>query len=143
MTETTSVTEKGVGWLAFASVMLGLTGFLNVIVGLVALAKADYLVDDLLFSNLDVWGAFFVAWGVLQIVASGALLSGKKYWAAYLGIFTAFANVVAQLGFLKAFPAWSIIIISLDVLVIYAIMAYGGGFSTPEGYWERGSGGRA
>jgi hypothetical protein len=34
-------------------------------------------------------------------------------------------NAITQLGFLAAYPVWSILIIALDVLVIYALIVHG------------------
>jgi hypothetical protein len=119
------VAAPGYGWVTFAAVMLGLVGVFNVIDGIVAVAKDDYVLDDLLFSDLTAWGWFFIIWGAIQIAASIALLSGAL-WATAVGIATAFLNAIAQLSWLRHYPVWSIIIIAIDVLVIYALAVYGG-----------------
>ena len=116
---------RGYGWIAFAAVLLALAGVFNIVDGLAAVAKDNYVVDDLLFGSLDAWGWFFIIWGVIQVVAAFAIISGQV-WAALVGITTAFFNAIAQLAWLKHFPVWSTIIIAIDVLVIYGLTVYGG-----------------
>jgi len=116
---------RGYGWITFAAVLLALVGIFNVVDGIVAVAKDDYVLDDLLFGSLTAWGWFFIAWGALQVFAAFALLSGSV-WATIVGLTTAFLNAIAQLAWLRHFPIWSVIIITLDVLVIYGLTVYGG-----------------
>ena len=66
----------GAGWLGFAGIMLVLVGFFNVIDGISAISGSKYVVNQLLFANLDTWGWFFLIWGVLQICAGFAILGG-------------------------------------------------------------------
>jgi hypothetical protein len=46
-----------------------------------------------------------------------------------LGIFLASLSLIAQLFFLPAYPNWSIIIMTIDVLVIYGLTVYGDAFA--------------
>jgi uncharacterized membrane protein len=117
--------ESGTGWVAFAGTMLILVGCFNLIDGIAAIANSDYLTNQLLFANLDAWGWFFLIWGALQICTGFAVYSGAG-WAAIVGVVSAFANAIAQLSWARAFPVWSVAAIVLDVLVIYALVVYGG-----------------
>jgi hypothetical protein len=116
---------SGIGWVAFAGTMLILVGCFNVIDGISALANSDYLANQLLFANLHAWGWFFLIWGAVQIVTGFAIYSGAG-WAAIVGVVSAFGNAIAQLSWARAYPVWSIAAIVLDVLVIYALVVYGG-----------------
>jgi hypothetical protein len=115
----------GAGWIGFAGIMLILVGFFNVIDGIAAIRNSDYVVNQLLFSNLDAWGWFFVIWGVLQICAGFAVIGGAA-WAAIVGIVTAFFNAIAQLSWIAVNPWWATIAIVIDVLIIYGLVVYGG-----------------
>jgi hypothetical protein len=117
--------KLGTGWLAFAGTMLILVGFFNIIDGIAAIANSDYLVNQLLFANLDAWGWFFLIWGVVQVFAGFAIYSGAG-WGALVGIISAFGNAIAQLSWARTYPVWAISAIVLDVLVIYALTVYGG-----------------
>jgi hypothetical protein len=116
---------SGTGWIAFAGTMLILVGCFNVIDGIAAIANSDYLVNQLLFSNLHAWGWFFLIWGAVQIVTGFAIYSGAG-WAAIVGVVSAFGNAIAQLSWARAYPVWAIAAIVLDVLVIYGLVVYGG-----------------
>jgi hypothetical protein len=116
---------EGSGWIGFAAVMLVLVGFFNIIHGIAAIANSDYLVNQLLFANLDAWGWFFLLWGILQVCAGFALFSGAG-WAAIVGIASAFVNIIAQLSWARANPFWAICAMVVDVLIIYALVVYGG-----------------
>jgi hypothetical protein len=117
---------KGRGWIAFAGIMLMLVGFFNVIGGLSAIDK-NYAVlnDNVLFSNLETWGWFFLIWGIIQVLAGFAILGGKT-WGAVVGIAVAFLNAIAQLAWLNTNSTWAFIAILIDVLIIYALAVYGG-----------------
>ena len=117
--------SEGTGWIAFAGTMLILVGCFNVIDGIAAIANSDYLVNSLLFANLDAWGWFFLIWGALQICAGFAIYSGAG-WAAIVGVVSAFVNAIAQLSWARTYPVWAISAIVIDVLVIYALVVYGG-----------------
>jgi hypothetical protein len=115
----------GTGWVAFAGTMLILVGCFNIIDGIAALANSDYLVNQLLFSNLHAWGWFFLIWGAVQLCAGFAIYSGAG-WAAIVGVVSAFGNAIAQLSWARVYPVWAISALVLDVLVIYALVVYGG-----------------
>lgn len=118
--------EKGRGWVGFAGVILALVGTFNIVGGLAAIDKNPvYLEDSVLFSNLEAWGWFFLIWGIIQVLAGFAILRGAP-WGALVGIVTAFVNALAQLAWLNTNPTASFIIIIVDVLVIYGLVAYGG-----------------
>jgi hypothetical protein len=116
---------SGTGWIAFAGTMLILVGCFNLIDGIAAIANSDYLVNQLLFANLDAWGWFFLICGAVQLCAGFAIYSGAG-WAAIVGIVSAFANAIAQLSWARAYPVWAVCAIVLDVLVIYGLVVYGG-----------------
>jgi hypothetical protein len=116
---------SGTGWIAFAGLMLILVGFFNVIDGIAAISSSNYLVNQLLFSNLDAWGWFFLIWGAVQICAGFAVYTGAT-WGAVIGVISAFGNAIAQLSWARTYPVWAIAAIVLDVLIIYALVVYGG-----------------
>jgi hypothetical protein len=113
------------GWIAFAGIMLVLVGTFNVIDGIAAIANSSYLANQLLFANLHAWGWFFLIWGIIQIFAGFAILAGST-WGAIVGVATAFLNAIAQLSWAHTYPVWAVSAIVLDVLVIYALIVYGG-----------------
>jgi hypothetical protein len=122
----TRPSDAWAGWIAFAAVILALIGTLNVIQGFLALFDEGYFVvpreDDLLLVDFTAWGVIMLAWGALLIAAGLAVASGRG-WARWFAVFVVFVNVIAQIGFLSAYPIWSAIMILLDVVVIFALTA--------------------
>ncbi len=115
----------GTGWVGFAGVMLVLVGFFNIIQGIAAIGNSDYVVNQLLFANMDAWGWFFLIWGILQLCAGFAIFSGAA-WGAIVGIVSAFGNAIAQLAWARGNPFWALTALVIDVLIIYALVVYGG-----------------
>jgi hypothetical protein len=114
------------GWVVFASIMLVVVGGINIIQGLAALLNDSYFVvrsgNDLLIANFDTWGVILVVWGAVQAGAGLGLNSGHG-WARVVAIIVAAVSMIIQTLFLAAYPIWSVMIIALDVIVIYALTA--------------------
>ena len=110
----------------FAAVILTLIGTLTLIQGFLALFDDGYFVipreEDLLLVEFTAWGVIMLIWGAL-VLGAGLSLAAGKTWARWFAVFVAFVNVIAQIGFLSAYPVWSAIMILLDVVVIFALTA--------------------
>lgn len=118
---------RGIGWVSFAGIMLGLIGTFNIIDGIVALSRSSFFVANAryVFSDLRTWGWIVMIIGALQIIASVAIFAGSE-WARWFGIGVAALNALAQLGFMSAYPWWALSMFTLDILVIYGLATYGG-----------------
>lgn len=117
--------EKGSGWLTFASIMMIVAGIGNFIWGITAVAKNQLLINRLLFANLTFWGVVFMILGVLLVIAGVGVLN-KAPWARVFGIIFAALSMIFYFMVIWAYPAWSILVIAIDVLVIYGLAEYGG-----------------
>ncbi|WP_406476667.1 hypothetical protein [Streptomyces sp. NBC_01615] len=115
-------------WVAFAGVMLMLSGLFDIINGFVALLDDGYYsttVDHgnrLLMFNYDAWGWVWIFVGIAQILASLGVFMGSRF-ARIAGIVLAGACMVGQLIFLSTFPLWSLATMALSVLVIYGLVS--------------------
>jgi hypothetical protein len=115
------------GWVWFAALMLVVLGIFNVIDGLVALLRDNFFTVDngqLVVWNLTAWGWIHLIFGALQIVAGVFLFSGNTL-ARIAAIVLTGLNAIAQLAFVGAYPVWSIIIIAIDVIVLWALIMHG------------------
>jgi hypothetical protein len=117
-----------VGWIAFASSMMILLGSFQAIQGFVAIFDQGFYhtTESGLVVNIDytAWGWTHLLLGVLVFVAGGALLVGQT-WARVVGVGLAVISAAANMVFVAAYPWWSITVITLDVLIIYALIVHG------------------
>jgi hypothetical protein len=115
-------------WLAFAIAMLGLTGVLSGLWGILALLRRGVFVATLKANplNLDfrVWGWIHIGVGALALVVAALLPRGSKLVRA-LAVGLAGLSIVANLLVIGSYPVWFSIVIALDVLVIFAVTVHG------------------
>src|SRR5690242_19473057 len=118
------------GLVGLAGVLLGFAGIFGIVQGIVALTKADYLDSGARFGvgSLDAWGWIMLVVGGLQAFGSFAVLypSRATRWG---GVALAAVGGLAQLFFMRAYPFWSVSLLAIDLIVIYALTVHGG----PEG----------
>lgn len=115
------------GWIMFGAVMTVMVGMFNVIYGLVALFEDKYYTvgpQGLLVFDLTVWGWIHLIVGAAAVI-SGIALPGGALWARISVVGLVSLNAITQLVFMSAYPAWSIIAIILDVIVIWAVIVHG------------------
>jgi hypothetical protein len=138
--EVTSMDEmRGSRMVSFGAIMVMLAGAFNVLDGIVAVAKAGYFGGDVLFSDVKTWGWFFIGYGTLQFLAGLGAYSGSRV-AQWVAIAFAAVNALAMLAYVQHSPAWSFVIIALDLVVIYALATHGKVLSQDMargGSWER------
>jgi hypothetical protein len=117
-----------VGWIVFAGVMMIMMGAFQGIAGLVAIFKDDYFLvpNTGLVVTVDytAWGWVHLILGIIAVLAGFAVIRGQM-WARVIGVIIAMASAIVNLGFLSAYPIWSTIMITLDVIVIYALIVHG------------------
>lgn len=118
-----------VGWIVFAAVMMIMVGILHAIVGLVAIFKDAYYAvpkSGLVISvDYTAWGWIHLILGIVVAAAGFGLFNGQT-WARTVGVIVAVVSLLANFSFASAYPVWSIILITVDVLIIYALTVHGG-----------------
>jgi LPXTG-motif cell wall-anchored protein len=122
-----STGAQGADWLLFAGIMMALIAILNIIYGIAAIGDSHFFVDDqaYILSNLSTWGWITLAIGAIQLVAAFSIWNGHQF-GRWIGIAVASASAIAALLSIPAYPFWSLAIFAVDILVIYALAAYGG-----------------
>jgi len=115
------------GWVIFAAVMLLIVGVLNVIWGIAAIADSKFFVQDqkYILSNLNAWGWITLIIGAAQLFAGFSLWSVNLY-GRIVAILVASLSALASLMSIPAYPFWSLAIFTVDVLILYGLVAYGG-----------------
>ena len=121
-------TTGWVGWGIFAAVILLVSGLFTGIQGIAALIGPNtYFVltdGELLLFDVNGWGWWNLIVGILLLLTSFALFAGQT-WARVVAIILCVINAVGQLFLIPVQPWWSVIIIAVDILVIYALTAHG------------------
>jgi hypothetical protein len=109
-----------------AGVLLTTVGVLQVVQGIAALAKDDIIVTGLDYTytfSATTWGWTHILLGVL-IVATGLALVAGTTWARVVAIIIAALSIIANFLWLPYYPWWSVLIIALDVVVIWAVSTW-------------------
>ena len=121
--------RKWVGWVFFAATLMLLVGFYEIIVGVVALFDDGFFVvrnDSTLTSvSYTTWGFVHMLLGVAAVVSGFGVMLGQT-WARIVGVVMAVVSVLSNVAFLAAYPIWSVTIIVVDIIAIYALIVHGG-----------------
>jgi hypothetical protein len=122
-----------VGWVVFAGIMMAVMGAYQAIVGFVALFDDGYYAvrPNGLVVNVDytMWGWVHLLLGVVACAAGFGVVAGRT-WARAVGIVIASVAAIVNFAFIAANPIWATILITVDVLIIYALAAHGGELRT-------------
>jgi hypothetical protein len=127
--DTTVMTPRAAGWLSFAAALLVVSGVFKILDALWAFKYDDEVseeVQTILFENdLESWGWVWLVVGIVLIVTGVAVVSGAP-WARWVGIIAASIAAIVFLPWIYYQPLWTILSVTLAVLVVYALAAYGG-----------------
>jgi hypothetical protein len=113
------------GWAFFAGILLFMIGVFNIIWGLTALLNDTAVTvgqQGLIVWDLTAWGWIHLILGVV-LIATGLGLFGGKGWARWVAILFAMLSAFAQIAWMATYPIWSILIITLDIIIIYQLTA--------------------
>lgn len=109
-----------------AAVLLMTVGILQLFQGISAVAKDNLLVVGPEYTyqfDVTTWGWIHIVVGILIALTGLALLSGAT-WARVTAIVLAALSIIANFLWLPYYPLWSILIIALDVVVIWAVTTW-------------------
>lgn len=115
------------GFIVFAGIAMVVVGSFQAIQGLVALFNDDlYVVGQKWIFEFDLttWGWIHLIVGI-GIAAAGLFLFSGAAWARFVAIGVAGVSAILNFMWLPYYPLWSLVIIALDVLVIWALAAHG------------------
>ncbi|HET6860019.1 MAG TPA: hypothetical protein VFH94_23365 [Streptomyces sp.] len=110
----------------FAGVLLSISGVLTVLQGISAIAKNAPYRSDLDYAygfNIAAWGWIHLIFGAALLVAGIGLLKAMA-WAKGAGMLIAATTMALQFVFLPYYPAWALIAITLDILVLWALILH-------------------
>ena len=117
---------RGYGLIIFASVLLLVLGFFNLIDGIAAVANSHVFIAHAHFviGDLRTWGWIALILGALQLLAAGGILAGNQL-ARWFAVALVGLNAIGQMFFIPAYPFWSLMIIAVDVVALWGLCVYG------------------
>ena len=117
---------RGYGLLIFASVLLLVAGFWNLIQGITAIGRSHVYVANAhyVFGDLRSWGWITLIFSILMLLAGIGVLIGNQL-ARWFGVAVLGLNVIEQMFFIPAYPFWALTVIAMDVVALYGLCAYG------------------
>ncbi len=116
-----------VGWIFFAGVMMIIAGGLNAAYGLVAVLNNGWVGwyhPTHAFLTMSAWGWVQIAAGVLVFLCGFWVFTGSVF-ARAVGVILAALNLAANFLFIPVYPFWSLTVIVIDALVIWALTVHG------------------
>ena len=112
------------GWATFAGVLFAVVGIWNVIAGWAALVRKEYFSEaSLLYHDLQVTAWVWLGIGVLQVLTSYLIFTRRRS-GMWLGVVFAGLSMLAWFFSIGAYPLWAIMIVAIDALVIYGLLAH-------------------
>ncbi|MCF8571045.1 hypothetical protein L5G32_12275 [Gordonia sp. HY002] len=109
-----------------AAVLLFVAGLLAFLQGLSAVLNDELFVVGPEYTyafDTTTWGWIHLVVGILGILISIGMMTGAT-WARVSAIVIAGISIVANFLWLPYYPWWSILIIALDVIVIWAVTTW-------------------
>jgi hypothetical protein len=103
-----------------------MVGTLNVIDGIAAISNSTFFTDNARYviSDLNTFGWIVLILGTCQVLAAFGVWA-KTRGVRWFGVAVAALNGIAQLLFIPAYPFWSLTLFTIDILVIYGLVAHG------------------
>jgi hypothetical protein len=112
-----------------AGALLLVSGIATILQGISSLVADNLLVitSDYIYKlNTTTWGWIHIVVGVLLAVIAVGLIAGAT-WARIAAIVMASLSIVAMFLWLPYYPVWSLVVIALDVIVIWAVTTWDSG----------------
>jgi hypothetical protein len=115
-----------IGTTVAAAALLFVAGIASLLQGIAALADNDIVIVGINYTykfDVTTWGWIHIVLGIIGIVVSLGLFVGQT-WARGMAFVIAALSIVANFLWLPYYPLWSIVIIALDVVVIWAVATW-------------------
>lgn len=113
------------GWVFFAGAMMILVGAWDMIEGILGLVKGDEMPFDTqaVIGSVTTWSWVHVAFGLVLILTGFGILNVSP-WARMVGIVVVGLNLLGRMVTVHHNPVWSMMLILMDVVIIYALCVY-------------------
>ena len=122
----TSTSSSTSGWVTFAAVVIIIAGLYNLLSGVAAITESESVkvLNEVLYGiDIEVWGWFWAAIGVAQLITA-ILLFSRSWFGAMVALFGAMASAMFTIFIIFVAPLWAITVVALDMAIIWAILAH-------------------
>lgn len=120
------------GWLLFAGLMVLWAGLWNILQGALAFFRPELFSNHTVGGPLSIWAVLLLLFGVLQLVASGAIMS-RRSWGRWFGIVTVGLSTFVSLLTIGSSGWWSTALIPVEILVLFSLtVKWRSGGETPD-----------
>lgn len=117
-------------WAAFGGVVLVIAGSVDMVAGLLALARPSFFVVTqhglAVALGWTAWGLLHLAWGAAVVAVGLGVVAGRR-GAQWVAVVLSGLSVIRSLLFIDVAPVWMALTVVLDLLVIYALVVHGPG----------------
>ena len=103
--------------------MLATLGSLQILQGLAAVLKDDVFVRGVNYTykfDVTTWGWIHLLIGVICVLVGIGILS-RQVWAIVGGLAIAVVSALSQFMFMPYYPFWSMLLIFMDIVIIWAL----------------------
>lgn len=115
------------GWVYFAATMMIIGGALWAIVGLFAVIDDKWIVfgaNNTALLDISGWGWVHLVLGVVMVIAGTMVAQGDTF-GRVLAVIMAGLSILVNFVWLPVYPAWSLVVMAIDVFIIYAVIVHG------------------
>jgi hypothetical protein len=106
-----------------AGAMMTLSGSFSILMGVSAIAQDSLLATSSEYTywfDLTTWGVIHLVVGVLLVITGVAVLADKS-WGRGGGAALTAVSLITQFMFVPHYPAWAIPMMTLDLLILFAL----------------------
>ncbi len=113
------------GWVFFAGFMMILVGAWDVIEGVLGLIKgaAMPISSEAIVGSVTTWSWVHILFG-LALFLTGFGVLNVSTWARVVGVVVVGLNLLGRMATVHHNPYWSMFMIVIDLVIIYALCVY-------------------
>ena len=111
------------GVSVFAGVLLATLAVFQMLEGLAAILEDEIFVTGVEYVykfDVTTWGWIHLVIGAVGLAVGLGILTGRS-WALVAGMVLAVISALSQFMFMPIYPFWALLLISLNILVIWAL----------------------
>ena len=111
------------GVTTFAGVVLTVVSIFQILEGITAIANDTIFVRGLNYTwqfNIQTWGWIHLIIGLIALGTGIGIIMGQT-WGYLIGVGIAGLSALSNFMFMPYYPFWSLAVIALDVVIIWAL----------------------